>query len=199
VGEAQIARVADHLQANIQLLACLAEDREFLQTVVAMGQCISQALAEGGKILIAGNGGSAADAQHIAAEFVGRFSFDRRPLAALALTTDSSALTGIGNDYGFADIFERQLQALAKPGDAFLAMSTSGRSANVLAALNAASRLGLRRLGFTGANGAMMNDLCELCVVVPSNDTALIQQIHLAVGHALCAQVERELCGGDPA
>jgi len=156
-------------------------------------------LRDGGKVLLAGNGGSAADAQHIAAEFVGRFVNDRAPLPALALTTDTSALTAIGNDYGFEQVFERQVRALGRRGDVFVAISTSGRSPNVLAALKAARELGLTAVGFTRDAKTPMHALCDLVLAAPSEETALIQQIHITAAHAICHLVERELLGAPTA
>ena len=145
----------------------------------------------GGKLLIAGNGGSAADAQHLAAEFLSRYLIDRRPLPALALTTDPAVLTAIGNDYGFEHVFERQVRGLGKPGDAFLAMSTSGRSPNVLRALRTAHDVGLVTIGFSGAAETPMRALCRHFLSVASQETAIVQQIHIVAGHVICALVER--------
>jgi D-sedoheptulose 7-phosphate isomerase len=180
------------------LLDQAASDREFLSIVTSIASRISRALREGGKLLIAGNGGSAADAQHVAAEFLSRFALDRNPLPAIALTTDTSVLTAIGNDYGFDHVFERQIRGLGRRGDLFLALSTSGRSANVLAALKAAREIGLTTIGFTGANSPAMSALCDLVLAVPSEETALIQQIHITAFHAICSTVERELFDGSP-
>ncbi len=143
-------------------------------------------LRDGGKILFCGNGGSAADAQHLTAEFVNRFLLERRPLPALALTTDASVLTSIGNDRGFADIFALQVRALGGPKDALVAISTSGTSPNVLAALAAARDAGLFRLGLTGQNGGEMSALCDITLWVPHTLTPLIQEVHIAAGHMLC-------------
>jgi D-sedoheptulose 7-phosphate isomerase len=143
--------------------------------------------------MLAGNGGSAADAQHIAAELLGRFAFDRAALAAIALTTDTSALTAIGNDYGFDHIFERQVRGLGRKGDVFIGITTSGRSPNVLAALKAARELDIVTVGFTGTKGIGMSSLCDLMLVSPSDDTAVVQQIHMVAAHAICGIVERAL------
>ena len=148
------------------------------------------------KLLIAGNGGSAADAQHIAGEFLSRLNFDRNPLPAIALTTDSSVLTAIGNDYGFERTFERQVRGLGKTGDVFIAISTSGRSPNVVAALKAARECGLITVGFTGmASDGAMQPLCDYCLAAPSPETPLIQQIHIVAAHAICGLVELNLFG----
>jgi D-sedoheptulose 7-phosphate isomerase len=152
-------------------------------------------LRAGGKLLFAGNGGSAADAQHWAAELVSRFQKERPGLAAIALTTDSSILTAIGNDYGFERVFARQVEALGAPGDVFVAISTSGRSANILRAVEAARARSLRVIGFTGEGGGDMAALCDFCLQVPSADTPRIQEGHSFLGHLLCALVEQGMYG----
>lgn len=157
---------------------------------------IATALLQGGKLLLMGNGGSAADCQHLAAEFTGRFRQERRPLAALALTTDTSALTCVGNDYGFEHVFARQLEALARPGDCVVGISTSGRSPNVLRALLKARELGLSRIGLTGRDGGDMLPLCDLNIVVPHHDTARIQEAHIFIGHSWCEMVEDAVVKG---
>jgi D-sedoheptulose 7-phosphate isomerase len=154
-------------------------------------------LRAGGKVMLAGNGGSAADAQHIAGEFLSRLRFDRHPLPAIALTTDSSVLTAVGNDYGYEQVFERQLRGLGRKGDVFIAISTSGKSPNVLAALRAAREIGVTTVGFTGTapGAALMAPLCDLVLAAPSDDTPLIQQIHITAAHAICEIVERNMFG----
>lgn len=147
------------------------------------------------KILIAGNGGSAADAQHFAAELVSRFHFDRPALSAIALTTDSSILTAIGNDYGFEDVFARQIQAHGRPGDVFIAISTSGSSPNILKAINTAKAIGLVVIGLTGKSGGKMKDMCDICLCAPSDSTPRIQECHLFFEHTLCACIEESLFG----
>lgn len=147
----------------------------------------------GKKTLIAGNGGSAADAQHIAAEFVSRFYFDRPALPSIALTTDTSALTAIGNDYGYELLFSRQLEANGQKGDVFIAISTSGNSKNVLKGIEAAKKLGIKTVGLTGKSGGKMRDMVDYCVCIPSDETPRIQECHILVGHILCAAVEKEL------
>ena len=149
----------------------------------------------GNKILIAGNGGSAADAQHVAAEFLCGFRFDRAPLPAFALTTDSSVLTALANDYSFEQVFERQVRGLGRPGDAFLGISTSGRSANVIAALKAAREIGLVTVAFTGETRGAMHEICDLVLSAPSSETAMIQQIPIVAAHAICGIIEHELFG----
>jgi D-sedoheptulose 7-phosphate isomerase len=163
--------------------------------MLAIAQAIEASLRAGGKILLAGNGGSAADAQHIAGEFLSRLRFDRHPLPAIALTTDSSVLTAVGNDYGYDQVFERQLRGLGRKGDVFVAISTSGKSPNVIAALRAAREIGVVTVGFTGTapGAAVMRPLCDHLLAAPSDDTPLIQQIHITAAHAICEIVERNL------
>jgi D-sedoheptulose 7-phosphate isomerase len=173
-------------------------DAAFVATAVAIAERIAGSLKNGGKVLLAGNGGSAADAQHIAAEFVGRFINDRAPLPAIALTTDTSAITAIGNDYGFEQVFERQLRAIGRTGDVFVGISTSGRSPNILAALKAARELGIATVGFTRGTQTPMHALCDHVLAAPAEETALIQQLHITAAHAICHLVERELFGAQP-
>jgi D-sedoheptulose 7-phosphate isomerase len=187
--------VRAYFRRSQQAVERASADETLVAAVAAIAERIAAALKNGGKVLLAGNGGSAADAQHIAAEFVGRFVDDRAPLAAVALTTDSSALTSIGNDYGFEKIFERQVRALGRSGDVFIGISTSGRSPNILAALQAARALGLTTIGFTKDAQTPMHAVCDLTLAVPAEETALIQQIHITAAHAICHLVERELSG----
>lgn len=151
---------------------------------------INESISKGNKILLFGNGGSAGDAQHIAAEFTGRFVKERRALPAIALTTDTSAITAIGNDYGFDKIFERQVYALANKGDILLGISTSGNSTNVLNAFKVGKELGCINIGFSGRDGGKMNDLCNLNLIVPSTTTARIQEMHIFIGHIICEFID---------
>ena len=161
---------------------------------------LASTLKRGGKLMLCGNGGSAADAQHIAAELTGRFVQDRRPLAAIALSTDSSALTSIGNDYGFAHVFERQVRALGRPGDALVLISTSGKSPNLLHAAEAARAAGVQVMGLLGRDGGPLLALCDAAVVVPDAVTARIQEAHIFIGHCWCALIEHDLgLAGTPA
>jgi D-sedoheptulose 7-phosphate isomerase len=153
--------------------------------------CIN-CLNSGGKILIFGNGGSASDAQHIAAELVGRYRTDRKGLSAIALSTDTSILTSIGNDFGFKHIFDRQVEALANEGDVAIGISTSGKSENVIIALKKASELNCNTIGFSGQNGGEMNKICDLNLVVPSKDTPRIQEMHIVIGHTICHLIDQE-------
>jgi D-sedoheptulose 7-phosphate isomerase len=193
---AQNDMVAEHFRRSCETLSRAAEDPKLRAAIHAIAAAITDAYRAGHKLLIAGNGGSAADAQHIAGEFLSRLNFDRNPLPAVALTSDSSVLTAIGNDYGFEHVFERQVRGLGRPGDVFIAISTSGKSPNVLAALKAARETGLTTIGFTGtAAGGAMPPLCDLWLAAPSAETPLIQQIHIVSAHAICGLVERSLFG----
>ena len=154
---------------------------------------ISSSLASGGLLLIAGNGGSAADAQHIAAELTGRFMRERQPLRALALHGNTSALTAIGNDYGYEHVFARELSAHARPGDVLLAISTSGNSRNILRAIEVARKINVRVIGLTGESGGQMRTACDLCLCVPSKSTARIQEMHITIGHTICELLEERL------
>lgn len=186
--------VAEHFRRSCETLSHAADDVNLRARIHEIADAIAAAFRGGHKLLIAGNGGSAADAQHIAGEFLSRLNFDRNPLPAIALTTDSSVLTAIGNDYGFDRTFERQVRGLGQPGDVFIAISTSGRSANVIAALKAAREIGLTTIGFTGTAGASaMQPLCQYCLAAPAAETPLIQQIHIVAAHAICGLVERDL------
>ena len=167
--------------------------REFITELILIAGAITASLKRGGRLYLAGNGGSAADAQHIAGEFLSRLNYDRAPLPAVALTTDTSVLTAIGNDYGFENVFERQVRGLAKPEDVFIAISTSGRSPNIVAALRSARAVGTTTVGFTGSSGAAMTEHCDLLLHAPSDATPLIQQIHITAAHAICGLVERVL------
>lgn len=181
--EKELAKLAT-LIANIQA------DKALLSQVVECAETIVNTLRNGGKVLIAGNGGSAADAQHIAGEFVSRFHYDRPGLAAIALTTDTSILTAIGNDYGYERLFSRQVQALGREGDVFIGISTSGNSANVIAAFEEAQKLKLTTIGFTGITGGKMANMCDITLRMPSTETPKIQEGHIAIGHIICGLVE---------
>ena len=185
--------VQDYFRRSADVLARATADRGLNAAILAIADRIARSLRDGGKLLIAGNGGSAADAQHIAAELLSRFTLDRNPLPAIALTTDTSVLTAIGNDYGFDRVFERQVRGLGRKGDVFLGISTSGRSPNVLAALKTAREIGVATVGFTGAKDCGMHALCDLILAVPSDETALIQQIHIVAAHAICGLIENDL------
>ena len=185
--------IAAHFEQSLAGLTRAAQDAALLATARRIAAVIITALRAGNKLLIIGNGGSAADAQHIAAEIIGRYKQDRPAYAAIALTTDTSALTAIANDYGFENVFARQVEGLGARGDVLLALSTSGRSANILAALRTAREHGLTTIGFTGARGEALGALCDQLLVAPSDDTPVIQQIHLAAAHGICDEIEQSL------
>jgi D-sedoheptulose 7-phosphate isomerase len=167
--------------------------RECGPAIVQAAGVMAQCLASGGKLLFFGNGGSAADAQHLAAEFVGRFIKDRQALPAIALTTDSSILTAVGNDYGFEQVFSRQIQALGRPGDIAVGISTSGQSSNVLAAMREARKLGLKTIGFSGKDGGALAKCVDIPIVVSSPNTARIQECHITIGHLICELAEKDV------
>ena len=185
--------IAAHLQQSLAALERATSDATMLAAARTIAGAIVAALRAGNKVLLIGNGGSAGDAQHIAAEIVGRYKQERPGYAAIALTTDTSALTAIANDYGFEQIFARQVEALGAHGDVLLAFSTSGRSANILAALKKARERGLVTVGFTGTKGAAMRADCDHLLIAPSDDTPVVQQIHLAVGHGICDEIEQTM------
>lgn len=185
------------LAASIEIKQKMLEG-ETLDVLQQVTEACITALKAGRKILIAGNGGSAADAQHIAGELVSRFYFNRPALPAIALTTDTSILTAIGNDFGYEKVFERQVEALGREGDVFIGLSTSGSSKNVLLAMEAAKKRGLVCIGLTGAKRGPMNELCDLTLNVPSEDTPRIQEGHITLGHILCAVIEQEIFGPQP-
>jgi D-sedoheptulose 7-phosphate isomerase len=169
------------------------DDPAFCAAVRDAAEIVTEALRNGGKLLLAGNGGSAGDAQHLAGEMLSRLYYDRAPCAAIALTTDTSVLTAIGNDYGYDRVFERQVLGLGRRGDVLIAISTSGRSPNILRAIGAAQEKGLSVVGFTGKSGGDMAPLCDMCLRVPSDSTPVIQQIHITAGHIICGLVEQRL------
>lgn len=182
--------VADQLKKSLAVLSAVAADISLHEKLVAASEKTALALKSGHKLMVAGNGGSAADAQHMVAEFVSRLVADRPAMRAIALTTDSSILTAVGNDYGYECVFARQLEALAQPGDVFFAISTSGNSPNILRALELARGAGIFTIGLTGQSGGKMARLCDLCLCVPSAVTMNIQESHLALEHIFCLLTE---------
>lgn len=194
--DAEAAYALTHLKESLDALAAASDDAEFLKTLGSIADEMAKALKAGRKILLCGNGGSAADAQHIAGELLSRFENDRAPLPAIALTTDTSVLTAIGNDYGYDQVFERQVKGLAAEGDVLIAISTSGRSPNVLRALDAARAQGVVTIGFTGRSGGEMKSRCDVLLAARSDRTPVIQQIHITAAHIVCGLVERRLAGG---
>ncbi len=188
-----VADVTAQLQAHRVLFEVM--ERDMVSLIAEMATMLADTLARGGKLLVMGNGGSAADAQHFAAEIVGRFKMERRALPAVALSTDTSILTAIGNDYGFEAIFSRQVEALAAPGDVVVGISTSGNSPNVLKAFQLARERGCRTIGLLGCDGGCIKAACDLALVVPSDDTPRIQEGHIAIIHIVCDLVEKALFG----
>lgn len=188
-------RIAAHFQSSLAGLTKAVQSSDLLATTHTIARAVTDALKAGNKLLLIGNGGSAADAQHIAAEIVGRYKQERPGWAAIALTTDTSALTAIANDYGFEQIFARQVQGLARRGDVLFALTTSGRSPNIIAALKVARDLGVTTVGFTGTKGESLRASCDHLFVAPTDDTPVIQQIHMMAMHAICDEVEQALIG----
>ena len=191
--QAAVAPVIEYLAQSRNVVQAAIDDPDFAPTIAAIVDRVAAALAAGGKLLLAGNGGSAADAQHLAGEMIGRLNYDRAPAAAIALTTDTSALTAIANDYGYERVFERQVLGLGRAGDVLIAISTSGRSPNILRAIAAAREIGIVTVGFTGKTGGDMAAQCDLCLRAPSESTPLIQQMHITAGHVICGLVEERL------
>ena len=187
--------IKDYLNESINVKFRLLNDNDVIRKINNAFDLILESLNNGGKIIFAGNGGSAADSQHLAAEFVSRFMFDRPGLPSIALTTDTSVITAIGNDYGFELLFKRQLQALANNNDIFIGISTSGNSNNIVGALQYCNERGIKTIGLTGSNKGIMNSLCSIVIEVPSKKTSFIQESHIAIGHILCMLVEEKLYG----
>jgi len=178
------------IQDSITVKERILEDQEFIASINKIADLCVSCIKNQNKILLAGNGGSAGDAQHFAAELVNRFYLDRQALPAIALTTDTSVITSIGNDYGYDQIFARQIEAIGKANDIFIAISTSGNSPNILASLQKALDKDLITIGLTGQNGGKMKDLCHRCLMIPSKDTPTIQEAHLLIEHILCGVIE---------
>jgi D-sedoheptulose 7-phosphate isomerase len=188
-----LERVSRSIDASIASHQRLLGNADVLAAIATAGDVLVGALIEGRKVLLFGNGGSAADAQHIAAEFVGRFNFDRPALPALALSVNSSCVTAIGNDFGFDQVFSRQIEALGAPGDVAIGITTSGNSPNVIRAMVAARKIGLQTIGFTGSTGGKLKEAVDHCICVPSDETPRIQECHILVGHVLSQLVEETL------
>jgi D-sedoheptulose 7-phosphate isomerase len=193
MASAAITSIAEYLAKSRDALQAAIDNAAFLATAEAIVDRLVEAIAAGRKVMLAGNGGSAGDAQHLAGELLSRLNYDRSPLAAIALTTDSSVLTAIGNDYGYDRVFERQVLGLGVAGDVLIAISTSGRSPNILRAIDAARCKGLVVVGFTGRSGGAMGARCDLCLYAPADTTPLIQQLHITAGHIVCGLVEERL------
>jgi D-sedoheptulose 7-phosphate isomerase len=193
VAGAAVSAVLDYLGRSRDVIQAAIDDPAFADTIRDIVEVTATALDKGHKLLLAGNGGSAADAQHLAGEMLSRLYYDRAPVAAIALTTDTSVLTAIGNDYGYERLFERQILGLGCAGDVFVAISTSGRSANILRAIDAAKTKKIITVGLTGRTGGEMSSRCDICLHAPSDSTPLIQQIHITAGHIICGLVEERL------
>ena len=189
-------RVRLSIEASIAAKQKLLQDVGLISTLAEVSRVVVQAMSTGGKVLLFGNGGSAGDAQHIAAEFVGRFAFDRPALPALALSVNSSCVTAIGNDYGFDLVFSRQIEALGRPGDVAIGISTSGNSANVVRGLSAAKSVGLTTVAFTGCAGGKVRSAADYCLCASSNETPRIQECHILMGHIIAELVERTIFQG---
>jgi len=185
--------IKSQLQASCLVKQQLLQDEAGLSLINEAASLCIKALQNGHKILLAGNGGSAADAQHIAAELVGRFETERQALPALALAANSSTMTSIANDYNYDTVYRRQIQALAQAGDVFIGISTSGNSANVVAAIEQCKQQGVLAIGLTGESGGDMLELCDLCLRVPSANTARIQETHIVIGHIICSLIDKAL------
>ena len=187
--------ISNQVKKSIDVKQKLLDSQELMNLIQEVALKCVEVYKNGNKTLIAGNGGSAADAQHIAGEFVSRFYFDRPGLASIALTTDTSIITAIGNDYGYEKLFSRQVQANGVEGDMFIGISTSGNSANVIEALNECKEKGIITVGLTGEKGGKMGEMCEYCIKVPSNETPRVQEAHILIGHIICAVVEEAIFG----
>ena len=187
--------ISDQIKESYQIKQAIYDSTQLIKLVQLVSKKTIEVYKNGNKTLIAGNGGSAADAQHIAGEFVSKFYFDRPGLASIALTTDSSILTAVGNDYGYEKIFSRQVQSNGTTGDLFIGISTSGNSHNIIEALKECKEKGITTVGLTGDSGGKMKDLCDYCICIPSNQTPRIQESHILIGHIVCSIVEEELFG----
>jgi D-sedoheptulose 7-phosphate isomerase len=189
------ARIRGSVESAVATMDSLRADAAFVSTLSSIAESLIRAYREGSKVLLFGNGGSANDAQHIATELVGRFAFDRPALPAISLAESLSSVTAIGNDHGFEQIFSRQIEALARPGDIAIAISTSGNSPNVLHGVAAANKIGLLTVGLTGRSGGKLRAIVKQCICVPSDETPRIQECHTLIGHILSQLVEQELFG----
>lgn len=187
------SHIESEFAKSINLLTAMSSDSRLRDMIARVVKLSVEALKQGNKILFAGNGGSAADAQHWAGELVSRFNFDRPGLAAIALTTDTSILTAIGNDYGYDYVFARQIEALGREGDVFFAISTSGNSKNIVRAIQVASERNIAVVGFAGQSGGLMAEACDICFCMPSTETPKVQEGHEFLGHLICGLIEHEM------
>ena len=184
-------QIRGQIEASILVKQAVLLDQALLGQVERLAQACLRSLRAGGKVIFAGNGGSFADAQHLSAELTSRFLFDRAPLASLALGNNNSAISAIGNDYGYEQVFARELEAIAKPVDIFIPITTSGNSPNIIAAIEVAKRCGVETVGWSGKSGGRIKLMCD-CICIPSTETARIQECHILIGHILCGLVEKE-------
>ena len=187
--------IKKHIESSINVKKSILNSEPLIHIIKEVSMISVETFSRGNKIMLAGNGGSAADAQHIAAEFVSRFYFDRPGIPSIALTTDTSMLTAIGNDYGYEKLFSRQIQANGDEGDIFIGISTSGNSPNIINGLIEAKNKNIITVGLTGSNNGKMDKLCDYCIKVPSSETPRIQESHILIGHLICAIVEKEIFG----
>ncbi|MCT7433170.1 D-sedoheptulose 7-phosphate isomerase [Aliarcobacter cryaerophilus] len=187
--------ISNQVKKSIDVKQQLLENQELMDLIKEVALKTTEIYKNGNKTLIAGNGGSAADAQHIAGEFVSKFYFDRPGIPSIALTTDTSIITAIGNDYGYEKLFARQVQANGVKGDIFIGISTSGNSANIIEALKECKEKGIISVGLTGEKGGKMAEMCDYCIKVPSNETPRVQEVHILIGHIICAVVEEAIFG----
>ena len=187
--------ITHEIEESINIKQNILKDKKLIKQIIKVSKSLIKAYKKGNKLLLAGNGGSAADAQHISAELVSRFYLERKALSAIALTTDTSIITAIGNDYGFDDIFARQIEANGNKNDIFLAISTSGNSKNIIKAIKQANKQKILTVGLTGAKKSKMDKVCDIVINVPSQITPRVQEIHILIGHILCDIVEREMFG----
>ena len=187
--------ISNQVKESYETKKAILENKELMDLIQEVSKKTIEIYKNGNKTLIAGNGGSAADSQHIAGEFVSKFYFDRPGLASIALTTDTSIITAIGNDYGYEKLFSRQIQANGNKGDLFIGISTSGNSKNIIESLKECKDKGIITVGLTGLKGGQMADICDYCIKIPSNETPRVQESHILIGHIICAVVEEELFG----
>ena len=187
--------IIQQIKSSISVKESILDNPQLLNNIEKVADLLIAAYKRGNKVLLAGNGGSAADAQHIAGEFVSKFYFDRPGLPAISLSTDTSVMTAIGNDYGFEKLFERQVQAHGVEGDVFIGFTTSGNSTNIINALSVCKEKGIKSIILTGCTGGKGADLCDICIKVPSQETPRIQESHILIGHILCCIVEENLFG----
>jgi D-sedoheptulose 7-phosphate isomerase len=190
-----MSKIKQQIEESINVKKLVLQDEELMSSIKESVELCCEALGRGNKIFFAGNGGSAADAQHLAGELVNRFGFERPGLPALAITTDSSVLTSISNDYGFERLFARQIEALGNKGDILISLSTSGNSRNIIEGMKEAAKKGMKNIGFTGRSGGKMKPLCDLCLSIPSDETPRIQEVHILIGHVICSAIENSIFG----